>query len=163
MQSSALCQKFENNSFGDAWLLGDGGCPLKKWLVTPLSNPVSSSEQKYNIAHQKTHSIVERAFGILKERWRILDLTSGPLCYAPQRVLKIVVTCCVLHNICRRNGLVFSNDFDSVNERFSANEEVDCDLQQPSGWEIAQKQRLVSLIGSSTNYDIADYISQMIY
>ena len=73
LQSSALYQKFENNSFGDAWLLGNSGYPLKKWLMTPLSNPVSYPEQKYNIAHQKTRLINERAFGILKSRWRILD------------------------------------------------------------------------------------------
>ena len=52
--------------------------------MTPLSNPVSFPEQKYNIAHQKTRSIIERAFGILKSRWRILDHTGGWLCYAPQ-------------------------------------------------------------------------------
>ena len=48
LQSSALYQKFENNSFGDAWLLGDSRYPLKKWLMTPLSNPVSFPEQKYS-------------------------------------------------------------------------------------------------------------------
>ena len=40
-------------------------------------------------------------------------------CHAPQRVSQIVTTCCVLRNICRRNGLVFLNDFDPVNEQFS--------------------------------------------
>ena len=139
LQSSVLYQKFENNSFGDAWLLRDSSYPLKIWLMTSLFNPVSSSEQKYtNIARQKTRSIIKRALGIIKSRWRILDHNGGRLCYAPRRVSKIIVTCCVLHNICRRNGLVFSNNFDRVNERFSANEEVDCNLQQPSEWEIAQ-------------------------
>ena len=61
------------------------------------------------------------------------------------------MTCRILHNICRRNRLVFSDDFGSVNEQFSVNEEVDRDLQQPSRGEIAQRQGLVSLIGSSTN------------
>ena len=58
LQSSALYQKFDNNSFGDAWLLGDSGYPLKKWLMTPLSNPVSFPEQKYNITHQKTRLLL---------------------------------------------------------------------------------------------------------
>ena len=56
----------------------------------------------------------------------------------------------------RRIGLVFSDDFDPVNEQFSENEEVDRDLQQLPRWEIAQRQRIVSLIASSTNYNIAD-------
>ena len=34
LQSSALYQKFENNSFDDAWVLGESGFPLKKWLTT---------------------------------------------------------------------------------------------------------------------------------
>ena len=45
---------------------------------------------------------------------------------------------------------------DPVNEQFSVNEEVNRHLQQPSRWEIAQRQHLVSLIGSSRNYTIAD-------
>ena len=88
LQSSALYQKFVNNSFGNAWLLGESFYPLKKWLMTPLSNPVSSPEQKCNIAHQKTCSIIERAFRILKSRWRILDYTGCWLCYAPQKSFK---------------------------------------------------------------------------
>ena len=42
LQASALHEKFERNCFVDGWLLGDSGYPLKKWLMTPLSNPVSS-------------------------------------------------------------------------------------------------------------------------
>ena len=34
LQSSALYQKFENNCFDDAWLLGGSGYQLKKWLMT---------------------------------------------------------------------------------------------------------------------------------
>ena len=115
-----------------------------------------ASLQKYNLAHQKTRSIIEKAFGILRSRWRILDHTGGRLCYAHQKVSKIAMTCCVLHNICRRNGLAFSHNFDPVNEQFSVNEEVNRHIQQPTRWEIAQRQRLVSLIGLSTNHNIAD-------
>ena len=50
----------------------------------------------------------------------------------------------------------FFGQLTPVNEQFSVNDEVNRHLQQPSRWEIAQRQRLVSLIGLSRNYNIAD-------
>ena len=32
---------------------------------------------------QKTRSLIERSFGTLKSRWRILDHIGGTLCYTP--------------------------------------------------------------------------------
>ena len=34
----------------------------------------------------------------------MLDHTGGSLCYSPTKAAKITITCCVLHNIRRRNG-----------------------------------------------------------
>ena len=85
-------------------LLGDSGYALKRWLITPVSRPTTRGENKVNRAHKKTRSLIERLFGILKRRWRILDHTGGTLCYSPSKVAKITIACCVLHNICRRGG-----------------------------------------------------------
>ena len=104
LQASELYDRFVAKEFGDGWLLGDSGYPLKAWLMTPISEPHSAAEKKFNKAHRKTRCIVERSFGILKSRWRILDHTGGTLCYKPAKVCKIILTCMILHNICRRNG-----------------------------------------------------------
>ena len=116
--------------------------------MTPLSNPDSSQEQKYKTSHQKNRSLIERAFGILKSHWRILDHTGGHLGYSPERVSKIVMTCCALHNICRRIGLeVF--DSDPIVQLFSEQEGISSNpTQQYSAAGIAHRQRLMSLIDS---------------
>ena len=72
--------------------------------MTPIPIPATYAERNFNVVHRKTRCLIERAFGVLKSRWRILDHTGGSLCYSPTKVAKIVVTCCALHNMCRRNG-----------------------------------------------------------
>jgi len=43
--NSSVCAKLENNEFGDCYILGDGGYPCRKYLMTPLLNPPSTSEK----------------------------------------------------------------------------------------------------------------------
>lgn len=104
LNTSSLYNRFEQGEFGDCWLLGDSGYSLKSWLITPLSSPSTHQERKFNKVHRKTRCLIERAFGLLKSRWRILDHTGGYLCYCPTKVAKMTLTCCILHNICLRNG-----------------------------------------------------------
>ena len=105
LRRSNIYQSFERSAFANAILLGDSGYPLKTWLMTPLLQETSRAERRYNIAHKKTRSVVERAFGVLKMRWRIIDHTGGELCYTPTKVAQITVCCCVLHNICMRKNI----------------------------------------------------------
>ena len=107
LENSNIYQHFESRAFGDGHLLGDSGYPLLPWLMTPFSTPETTSQKKFNKAHKKTRCLVERSFGLLKMRWRILDHTGGYLCYTPLKVGKMMVVCCLLHNICRRSGIPY--------------------------------------------------------
>ncbi|XP_053553701.1 mirror-image polydactyly gene 1 protein isoform X3 [Bombina bombina] len=78
---------------------GDMGFPCYNWLLTPIGNPQTASQIKYNEAHAKARVVVERAFSILKSRFRCLHKTEGALKYSPSKVADIVVVCCILHNI----------------------------------------------------------------
>lgn len=51
-------------------LLGDSGYPLRGYLMTPILQPTSLAQEKYNKAHAKGRVVVERAFGVLKSRFR---------------------------------------------------------------------------------------------
>lgn len=68
--------------------------------MTPLNNATSVAEQRYNRAHVKTRNTIERAFGLLKMRFRCLHRTGGCLQSSPSTCAKIITACAVLHNIC---------------------------------------------------------------
>ena len=55
-------------------LLGDPAYPIKKWLLKPYPESKNSaqSERDFNYKHSCARILVERAFGLLKGRWRIL-------------------------------------------------------------------------------------------
>ncbi|KAK0147941.1 putative nuclease HARBI1 [Merluccius polli] len=60
---------------------------------------------RYNNIHARSRSVVERAIGQLKSRWRCLDRSGGMLLYHPEKVCRIVQACGVLHNIAHRHGV----------------------------------------------------------
>lgn len=74
-------------------------------MMTPLNRPVTNAEMRYQAAHTKTRCTIERAFGLLKSRFRCLDDSGGILSYTPQKVCRITVACCVLHNLCLNAGI----------------------------------------------------------
>ena len=84
---------------GHTWLLGDSGYPLEPWLLTPFENPNSDEQQMFNNRFAKARSIVERAIGVLKGRWRCLT-RQRMLHYQPRTASQMINACAAMHNIC---------------------------------------------------------------
>lgn len=70
--NSRLRARFENGEFERSFLLGDSGYPCRNYLLTPLLNPSTEAESRYNIAHIATRNSVERCFGVVKRRFPCL-------------------------------------------------------------------------------------------
>ncbi|RVE43608.1 hypothetical protein evm_011728 [Chilo suppressalis] len=103
------------------YLLGDSGYALREHMMTPIDNAVETSpEGRYNAIQKRARSTIERTFGILKGRWRCL-LAARELHYCPETAGKIILACCVLHNICIRAGIdvpeLTENEFQSERSR----------------------------------------------
>ena len=141
LNSSSISDRFNQGEFGDSCLLGDSGYALKSWLMTPYLEPATREEREFNRAHKKTRCYIERCFGAMKSRWRIIDHTGGYLCYLPSKVSKIVVTCSVLHNICRRNGTPLVNPT-PISRLISFEEEENTNNRQASA--NTKRSRLAS-------------------
>ena len=88
--------QFESGEIEYGYLLGDSGYPCKPYLLTPLLNPVTPEEQRYNRAHIKTRNTIERQYGVWKRRFPALSL--GLRCEVT-KALNIIVATAVLHNI----------------------------------------------------------------
>lgn len=85
------------------YVLADGGYYSLPWMVIPFQEPrapaVLSVEHRYfNYMHSKVRVIVECAFGRLKNRFRAL-LEAVPHKLVPY-MIKCIIACMVLHNIC---------------------------------------------------------------
>lgn len=84
----------KNNATG--WLLGDSAYPILPWIMTPLANPQTRGEKRFNGSLTKGRSCVERCNRLLKARFRCLQQC---LMFTPEKCSKIALACDVLHNI----------------------------------------------------------------
>lgn len=72
-------------------------------------------EARFNERMRQIRVLIERCFGLLKNRFRCL-LKDRVLHYAPITVAQIVTACTVLHNICVENNIPLIEDEEFVNE-----------------------------------------------
>lgn len=62
----------------------------------PQSN---NSKEYFNLKHSAARNVIERCFGVLKNRWAILRMPSF---YPIKTQNRIIMACCLLHDFIRR-------------------------------------------------------------
>ncbi|KAG8234147.1 hypothetical protein J437_LFUL014514 [Ladona fulva] len=96
------------------YLLGDSAYPSKSYLLTPVLNPRTLDEQRYNRSYIRTRNTIERCFGVLKRRFPCL---SRGLRLRLGTTVAVIVAVVVLHNIATSDGnRIEDNAVDLENE-----------------------------------------------
>ncbi|XP_034026442.1 putative nuclease HARBI1 [Thalassophryne amazonica] len=97
-------------------LFGHGSYPCLETpvcLITPYKEPVDGQvQERFNYHHSRGHSIIERAFGMVKTRWSTL---FSALEVKPTFAPKVIASCAFLHNVCLDNGDTLEPD-DNISE-----------------------------------------------
>lgn len=79
--------------------VADDAFPLKPYLTKPYRAKNLSKEQLiFNYRLSRSRRVVENAFGILASRFQVL---AKPMLIEPRHVKKVVLACCILHNLLR--------------------------------------------------------------
>ena len=82
--------------------VGDDASPLKPYLLKPFPFRNQTNEQRiFSYRLSRARGVIENSFGIMAKRFRILQT---PILLSPEKAVKIVVTCVVLHNYLRREN-----------------------------------------------------------
>ncbi|XP_050257984.1 uncharacterized protein LOC126703109 [Quercus robur] len=86
--------------------LGDAGYGNKNGILSPYRSvryhlkefsdrPPENAQELFNLRHSSLRTTIERGFGVVKKRFRVLD--AEPYWSFPTQV-KVVLACCVVHN-----------------------------------------------------------------
>lgn len=81
---------------GNNLLVGDSDYPLKKYLMTPLSNLQTIAEERYNESQIRTLNPIEPSYDVWKRRFPILAIGVN---VDFETAKAVIVATAVLHNI----------------------------------------------------------------
>ena len=103
-------------------LAGNSAYPLTSWLIKPFPDRgrLTPEQRKFNKKFSALRCVVERAFGMLKSRWRIV---MKKIEQKTSTLTKTVVASCVLHNICIGRGDLYDDDCDSDDDSHDEDED----------------------------------------
>lgn len=102
-------------------LLGDQGYALKPYLLIPFKDcgNLNNENKKYNNIHSSVRVVIERAFGLLKGRFRRLQkIQSRKVEFIPL----LIMSACILHNFCLKNNDFFEETFIYLDDDVTTND-----------------------------------------
>ena len=81
--------------------VADDAFPLKTYILKPYGQPnLTKQKRVFNYRLSRSRRIVENAFGILANRFRVF---MQPIALSPSKVESVVLACVALHNFLRTN------------------------------------------------------------
>ena len=91
---------YQKTQMGRYHIIADAAYPLMPWLMTPFKNVGNLTPQhhQYNTALSVRRQVVERTFGMFKQRFRRLKL--GVEMRSIDEINDLILACCVLYNLC---------------------------------------------------------------
>ena len=92
--NSRLCAQLERGDI-EGILLGDGGDACRPYMMTPIINPLTGPERRYNASHIRTRNTVERMFGTWKRLFPCLSMSLRTKLQTP---LTIIIATATLYN-----------------------------------------------------------------
>lgn len=116
------------NIYRRSFLIGDLGYPLQPWLMIPIRDVRDDHEKKFNKMVRKIRNKNERAYSVLKNRFRCL-LGERKLRYNHENAGYIIYVCATLHNFLISNSFDIEYGIPPIqNHRAEAEDEWDEDL-----------------------------------
>lgn len=111
------------------YIVADEAFPLRTWLMKPIPRRNLGKEERiFNYRISRARRVVENAFGLLAMKFRCL-LSTMP--QSPERVTKIVMACCILHNLTSTRNMRNSVDKTALDREDPSTHEV-----IPGTWRI---------------------------
>ncbi|XP_022851889.1 uncharacterized protein LOC111373569 [Olea europaea var. sylvestris] len=110
-----------------------------------------NAREKFNFRHSSCKNVIERAFGVWKERWKILDRMPS---YPFRTQVAIVVAMMGIHNFMRRSGVV-----DAAFTRAEVDEDV-AEVELPNVEDETQAEMHAPEIQRSEWDRLRDYMAQ---
>nr|CAI5828137.1 unnamed protein product [Callosobruchus analis] len=126
-------------------LIGDSAYPLLQEVLTPYRDTghLTEAETRFNVRFSSIRSTIERAFGLLKGKWRrlkFLDMSDLEL------LNKVIVAGCVLHN------LIINSEGDQVEEELEIGDEGDIPIVAPNirerRWHQLGQAKRISMVNN---------------
>ncbi|XP_068692935.1 uncharacterized protein [Montipora foliosa] len=79
-------------------IVADPAYKLTTWCLKPFpqARALSDSQRNFNKSLRSARAVVERAFGLLKGRWCLLNKLDESV----EKMPSTIMACCILHNIC---------------------------------------------------------------
>ena len=106
------------------YVLGDAGFPAERMVLTPYrrvryhlkewgsrAKRPRTAKELFNRRHSSARSIIERTFGVVKARFRILTAMRP---YSYKKQCNMVQACFVLHNFIRHHSQDSGEDFQQI-------------------------------------------------